>query len=158
MGRMGVNNGAPQKNSRSSQLIQAPAAGGPYFLGMENISQIDSSNRSHGFLAWQLASYDASHHDRKNLRLHIVTVPVFMAGTMAAIIAPFTSLWLAPVGLFAMFAAIATQGKGHKNEKNAPAPFQGPRDVFARIFAEQWITFPRFVLSGGFAKAWRAAA
>ena len=27
--------------------------------------------------------------------------------------------------------------------------------LLARIFAEQWITFPRFVLGGGFARAWR---
>ena len=26
-----------------------------------------------------------------------------------------------------------------------------------RILAEQWITFPRYVLSGGFARAWRSA-
>jgi len=30
--------------------------------------------------------------------------------------------------------------------------------VRARIFLEQWITFPRFVLSGGWYHAWRARA
>jgi hypothetical protein len=36
-----------------------------------------------------------------------------------------------------------------------PVPFAGPVDVVSRIFAEQLITFPRFVLSGQFARAWR---
>ena len=39
----------------------------------------------------------------------------------------------------------------------APIPFRGPIDVGSRIFVEQWVTFPRFVLSGGLAQAWRAA-
>ena len=28
---------------------------------------------------------------------------------------------------------------------------------FKRFFVEQWITFPRYVLSGGFSRAWREA-
>ena len=30
-------------------------------------------------------------------------------------------------------------------------------DWAARLFVEQWVTFPRYVLSGGFARAWREA-
>jgi hypothetical protein len=124
---------------------------------MENVEQTHSS-RDSGLLAWQLASYAASHHDRSNLTLHAVTVPVFLAGTLAVLAAPAVSSWLAPLGIGAMFVAITVQGKGHAREAQAPAPFAGPADVIARIFAEQWITFPRFVISGGFARAWRAAA
>jgi hypothetical protein len=36
-----------------------------------------------------------------------------------------------------------------------PVPFRGPLDVLVRIFAEQFVTFPRFVLTGGLARAWR---
>jgi hypothetical protein len=36
--------------------------------------------------------------------------------------------------------------------------FRGPGDFLARFFAEQWFTFPRYVLSGRFADAWRRAA
>jgi hypothetical protein len=124
---------------------------------MENIHQT-SASRDRGLLAWQLASYDAAHHNRRNLALHIATVPVFITGTLLVLAAPAVSLWLLPIGLTAMFAAITVQGKGHAREVQAPAPFAGPRDVIARIFAEQWITFPRFVLNGGFARAWREAA
>jgi hypothetical protein len=30
--------------------------------------------------------------------------------------------------------------------------------VIARLLVEQWITFPRFVVSGGFARAWRSTS
>jgi hypothetical protein len=121
---------------------------------MEN----NRTNRPDGLLAWQLASYTASHHDRRNLVLHVVTTPIFMLGTVTVLAAPAISFWLAPAGLLAMVAAIAIQRRGHALEPQAPAPFAGPRDVLARIFAEQWITFPRYVLSGGFARAWRDVA
>jgi len=49
---------------------------------------------------------------------------------------------------------VVAQGRGHKLETTAPAPFRGPADVAARLFVEQWITFPRFVFSGQFARAW----
>jgi hypothetical protein len=52
---------------------------------------------------------------------------------------------------------IAAQGRGHKGEATRPVPFRGPLDVVARLFVEQWLTFPRYVLSGGFAQAWQAA-
>ena len=44
--------------------------------------------------------------------------------------------------------AVAAQGKGHAREEARPHPFRGALDVVARIFVEQWITFPRYVLSG----------
>jgi hypothetical protein len=53
--------------------------------------------------------------------------------------------------------AMALQGRGHRRESTPPAPFSGLPDVIFRIFAEQLITFPRFVLSGEFARAWRQA-
>jgi hypothetical protein len=57
-----------------------------------------------------------------------------------------------------MVAAILLQGRGHAIEVTRPVPFEGPLDVVARLFAEQWVTFPRYVLSGGLGRAWVAAA
>lgn len=123
---------------------------------MENT--LNGSSAARGFLAAQLSSYTDVHHDRRNLVVHVLTVPIFMAGTVAVLAAPALSWWLVPAGVAAMLTAMAAQGKGHALEERAPAPFRGPGDVLARIFAEQWITFPRFVLSGAFARAWRRAA
>src|SRR5688572_1166422 len=104
----------------------------------------------------QLIGYRAVHHDRLNLLIHALTVPVFLAGTLAVPLAAVTGpWWLALAGIGAMVAAIGVQGATHRREATAPAPFRGPRDVVARLFAEQWITFPRYVATGGFARAWR---
>lgn len=114
-------------------------------------------DRSAGLLAWQLKLYPDGHRDRRNLLVHALTVPLFLTGTLTllggALVAPWTPL----AGLAAMATALVAQGRGHKREATAPVPFRGPGDVLARLFVEQWVTFPRFVLGGGFARAWRAA-
>ena len=61
------------------------------------------------------------------------------------------------VALAVVIVAAAAQGSGHKHEPNPPAPFRSPLDIVARLVVEQFITFPRFVLSGGWSRAWRAA-
>jgi hypothetical protein len=109
-------------------------------------------------LSWQWDNYPGNHRTRTNLLIHILTVPLFIAGTALAVAAPLVGWAGAPVGLAAAFVAMAVQGRGHRGEPVAPVPFAGPADVVVRVVAEQWITFPRFVLSGGFARAWRAAA
>jgi len=111
--------------------------------------------RDGSLLAWQWSLYPAGHRDRRNLLVHALTVPVFQLGTVAVLAAPFVRSWLAPAGLVAMAGAMALQGRTHRREGTPPYPFRGPGDVVARILAEQWLTFPRFVLSGGFARAWR---
>ena len=46
------------------------------------------------------------------------------------------------------YVAFLLQGAGHKREAEAPVPFDGPLDFVGRVLVEQFITFPRFVLSG----------
>jgi 2-hydroxy-palmitic acid dioxygenase Mpo1-like protein len=107
-------------------------------------------------LAWQWSLYPDGHRDRRNLAIHVATQPLFVAGVAALLAAaPVGVLWLLGAGPAAMVLAMALQGRGHKLEQAPPVPFRGPLDVLARIFAEQLITWPRFVLSGGLARAWR---
>ena len=117
---------------------------------------MENTQRSH-LLSWQWSVYSGGHRHRTNLLVHILTVPVFIAGSIAVVFSGWLGIWLAPAGVAGMMAAIAIQGRTHRLESAAPAPFSGPLDVLARIFAEQWLTFPRFVLSGGFTRAWREA-
>ena len=101
------------------------------------------------FLAWQWNDYPAKHRSPVNLTIHIFAVPLFMLG--CAVVA-FGILRLAPVrivsGLVAMIVAVGLEGVGHRFEPERPAPFAGFADFVKRFFAEQWVTFPRFVLSG----------
>ena len=52
---------------------------------------------------------------------------------------------------------LVVQGRGHRLEVKPPLLFLSRGDFAARLFVEQWVTFPRYVLSGGFARAWREA-
>lgn len=109
-------------------------------------------------LAWQFEHYPLNHADRANLALHAATVPLFVLGLPLFVLALAGGrLALAGVGLALTLLALAAQGRGHRREPHAPAPFRSRGDMIARLVAEQFVTFPRFVLSGGFARAWRAA-
>jgi uncharacterized membrane protein YGL010W len=106
--------------------------------------------REGGLLAWQWRNYSAGHRDRFDLLLHMVTVPAFVAGVLAAANLAWHRLWLgAGFAVVIAVVAFALQGIGHRRERQPPVPFDGPGDLLARVFAEQFITFPRFVLSGG---------
>ena len=106
--------------------------------------------REGGIMAWQWRDYDRNHRDRGNLLLHFVAVPAFIAGALASVTLVLHRQWFAAaISLSLMVVAFAVQGLGHKREAQAPVPFDGPGDFLARVFIEQFITFPRFVLSGG---------
>ena len=114
--------------------------------------------RRGSLLAWQWANYPAGHRDRRNLLVHALTVPVFQAGTVALLVSPFVGGWLAALGVGAMAGTVVLQLRTHRLEQKAPAPFRGPGDVVARFLLEQWLTFPRYVASGGFGQAWRSSS
>lgn len=105
--------------------------------------------REGGLIAWQWRGYSRNHRDRVNLLLHIVAVPAFIAGILATLSLAWQGAFAgAAVAFVFAVAAFAVQGIGHKREVQAPEPFEGPGDFVGRVFTEQFITFPRFVLSG----------
>ena len=108
-----------------------------------------------GLLAWQWSIYPAGHRAHVNLALHFATAPLFLLGTLAVVLSPLWTWRLAATGVFAMLVAVVAQRRGHQAEASPPRPFRGLGDFLARFFVEQWVTFPRYVLSGRFAHAWR---
>ena len=109
-------------------------------------------------LAWQWEGYARYHQSRANLAAHIVLVPAFLAGNVAAIAGAIRLSWIgATAGLALMIISMALQGRGHRGEAEPPVPFSSPANALSRIFLEQWVTFPRFVLSGGWLRALRDA-
>ena len=105
-------------------------------------------------IRWQWAGYSRYHQSRANLLLHIVVVPLFLVGNIVLVTALVRGWWLAVLlSVAAMVVSVALQGRGHGKEAVPPEPFTGPRNAVLRIFLEQWVTFPRFVLSGGWWKA-----
>jgi uncharacterized membrane protein YGL010W len=109
--------------------------------------------RDGGLLDWQWRGYSRNHRDRMNLLIHMIGVPMFIAGTLAFVTQATRAQWFgAAVALVVALVAFAVQGVGHKRERVPPEPFAGPGDFVARVFAEQFITFPRFVLMGQWAR------
>jgi hypothetical protein len=110
-------------------------------------------------LAWQWSDYAAKHRDRGNLLLHVAVVPLFQLGTLAVLYgAAAGGLGLAALGGGALLVSVVVQGRGHRRERETPTPFAGAGDFVTRLLAEQWVTFPRFVLSGGWYRNLRAGA
>ncbi len=111
------------------------------------------SERDGGLLDWQWRNYSRNHRDPANLLIHMIGVPVFIAGVLAFVTQVARAQWFgAAVSAVVAVAAFAVQGIGHKRERIPPEPFAGPGDFVARVFAEQFITFPRFVLMGQWAR------
>ncbi|MBK9063963.1 MAG: DUF962 domain-containing protein [Acidobacteria bacterium] len=107
-------------------------------------------------LRWQWAGYPRVHRSHTNLLIHIVVVPLFLLGNVSLVVALLSRSWfLGAVSLVIMVVSVALQGRGHKQEQVPPEPFTGPTNAISRIFLEQWVTFPRFVLSGEWLRALR---
>jgi hypothetical protein len=104
----------------------------------------------------QWKGYSRYHQSRANLLIHIVAAPLFLVGIIG-LVAAFTqlSLWGLGAAIGCVVVAVALQGRGHRLEAVPPEPFTGPLNFVSRLFFEQCITFPRFVLSGGWIAALR---
>ncbi len=101
-------------------------------------------------LRWQWEGYAQFHRSRLNLWIHLPAVSLFIGSGLLLLFAAATLDWpLALAAVVGLAIGFAAQGIGHKREANPPIPFTGPVDVATRIVAEQLVTFPRFVLSGG---------
>jgi predicted ABC-type sugar transport system permease subunit len=110
-------------------------------------------------LAWQWEGYARYHQSRANLVMHIFLVPLFLAGNVALVVGAIRLDGIeAAAGLVCMVVSLVLQGRGHQGEPVPAVPFSGAGNAVARLFLEQWITFPRFVLSGGWWRALRTAA
>jgi hypothetical protein len=117
----------------------------------------DGSGKT-GLLAWQWEGYARYHQSRANLLLHIVLVPLFLSSNLALIAGVIRLSWgMVIAGLSGMALSMALQGRGHRGEPVPAVPFSSPANALSRLFLEQWVTFPRFVLGGGWLRALRNA-
>lgn len=107
---------------------------------------------------WQWQSYADFHQSRINLLLHIVLVPGFLIANLHLLWALFNGSYISTAASLAiMLLSIVLQGGGHKQEPNPSIPFTSPSNAIARLLIEQWINFPRFVLSGNWWRVLKSA-
>jgi len=92
------------------------------------------SKRLPNLHAWQWRGYHHNHRNPTNLALDL--------GQLA-------------VGIIALIAGLGLQRQGHRLEAEQPEPFSDHKDAIGRLLVEQFVTFPRFVLSGAWWRAWR---
>jgi len=112
-----------------------------------------------GLLTRQWAGYARYHQSRSNLVLHIVAVPIFLTANVLLVVALLRGAWMeAGAAALVMAGSLIAQGRGHRLEMKPPEPFTGPVNAVSRIFVEQWLTFPRFVLSGEWSRARRESS
>ena len=106
----------------------------------------------------QWNGYAAAHRNRNNLLIHIVSVPLFWIGAVNFVVPLiFAGLVHALGGAVLMGVALFLQAKGNEMEGRTPEPFGDARDYVRRVLAEQFVTFPRFVISGAWWRNFNAA-
>ncbi|MNN48296.1 hypothetical protein D3C81_1627680 [compost metagenome] len=88
--------------------------------------------------------------------LHLIAVPLFILGALLVLSGLFAlDLGQIAVGIISLIAGLGLQRQGHRLEAEQPEPFANRKDAVQRLLTEQFITFPRFVLSGAWWRAWR---
>ncbi|NBA97321.1 Mpo1-like protein [Pseudomonas sp. R5(2019)] len=106
--------------------------------------------------SWQWRGYHHNHRNPTNLVLHLIAVPLFILAALLILSGIFGLDFASfAVGIIGLFAALGLQRQGHRLEAEQPEPFSDRHDALKRLLVEQFITFPRFVLSGGWWRAWR---
>ncbi len=102
-----------------------------------------------------MSDYAHFHRNRLNLAIHALMVPLFVLSALAVVGSLIAGRWLEAIALAGgPVLSLALQRFGHGREVHPPIPFEGPGDFLARVFAEQFLRFPIFVLSGEWWRAW----
>ena len=105
-------------------------------------------------IQWQWKDYHTFHQSKTNLIIHIVTMPIFVLALLCVIYFAVQLQWMASaISFIVMLIAFGAQGYGHSLEANPSIPFANAKQAVQRIFLEQVINFPRYVINGGFIKA-----
>ena len=111
----------------------------------------------------QWSDYSERHKSKVNLLIHIVTVPLVWIATIQVVGALLLMLMPGVAGIPILFwalvlIAIALFAQRHGNSMEAvkPAPFTNAKDFAIAAAAEQFVTFPRFVLTGEWLRNFQA--
>lgn len=110
----------------------------------------------------QWAGYADRHRHRQNLLIHIIAVPVLWLAAFQ-VLGGLLLLLLGVPGALAMLAwavllgslSLFAQARGHALEGVESEKFADAGDFVRRLLSEQFINFPRFVLSGQWLRALR---
>lgn len=111
----------------------------------------------------QWSDYSERHRHKTNLLIHIVTVPLVwlaaieVAGALLLMLIGVGGLKIFVWALIMVAASLFAQNYGNQMEAVKPRPFTNAKDFAINAAAEQFVTFPRFVLTGGWLRNFQAA-
>jgi hypothetical protein len=95
------------------------------------------------------ADYQRVHAERRNLLIHIVAVPLFVGSILAMPVCLVRGNYgLLVICIMLVVLALQLESRGHTMERQAPRPFSGSTNFLYRLFREQFIIFPVFLVSG----------
>ncbi|SEP66027.1 hypothetical protein SAMN04244573_00228 [Azotobacter beijerinckii] len=99
--------------------------------------------------------YEDCHHNRTNLALHMLALPLFVVACLVLASALLSLNLLALIlGGLGLSAALALLAQGHRFETGSDP--RHPENSLSHLLVEQFLTFPWFVLSGAWRRAWKA--
>jgi hypothetical protein len=107
-------------------------------------------------LSWAWTETPPVHRNRINLLLHIVAVPMFVFAHILLLAAIFIKWWLAIAGVAFIAVSLWLQKIGHSLEQQPVIPFESLGDFVRRLYAEQFLNFWRFLLTGRWYAALRS--
>ena len=97
---------------------------------------------------WAWRETPPVHKSGANLLIHLIAVPLFVAGHVLLLVGAILSWWLVAIALASIFGSLILQGVGHSLERQQVPAFTGARDFLRRLYAEQFCNFWRFLGSG----------
>lgn len=101
-------------------------------------------------------TYRKHHQHPTNLLLHLLAVPLFILSSLVLLIGLLQLSFVAQTtGAIGLVAAVALQRHGHLYEAQQDDPADDSQEGLKQLLLEQFITFPRFVFSGEWWRAWR---
>jgi hypothetical protein len=100
-------------------------------------------------VAWAWRETPPVHENRTNLLIHLVAVPTFAVGHLAAAIGILLwSAWPVALGAGLVVLSLVAQKRGHALECQEVHAFASGKDFVRRLYAEQFCNFRRFLFSG----------
>jgi hypothetical protein len=110
----------------------------------------------------QWNDYSERHRNKTNLIIHVVTVPLVwlaaieVAGALLLMLIGVGGLKIFVWALIMVAIALFAQNYGNQMEAVKPPPLTNAKDFAINAAAEQFVTFPRFVLTGGWLRNFQA--
>ena len=115
---------------------------------MSNAEEDRDAMSFHQLVKWAWRETPPVHKNGVNLLIHLVAVPLFVAGHVLLVVGAFLSWWLLALALASIVGSLLLQRTGHSLERQQVPAFTGFRDFLRRLYAEQFCNFWRFLGSG----------